>query len=77
MQSDLVCSHTSDYKIVGVQFVNHEYDYRPTSDSTKFAKLPINHKDYNFRKAQEIKKKGNNHVGIQGTRTLTSLKIIS
>ena len=36
MQSDLVCSHTSDYKIVGVQFVNHEYDYRPTSDGTKF-----------------------------------------
>ena len=25
-------NHTSDYKI---RFVNHEYDYRPTSDDTK------------------------------------------
>ena len=30
-----VCNHTSDYKIAGVGFVNHEYDYRPTSDDTK------------------------------------------
>ena len=28
-------NHTSDYKIAGVQFVNHDYDYRPTSDNTK------------------------------------------
>ena len=35
MESDLVCNHTSDYKIAGVRFVNHEYDYRPTSDDTK------------------------------------------
>ena len=35
MESDSVCNHTSDYKIVGVRFVNHEYDYRPTSDDTK------------------------------------------
>ena len=26
---------TSDYKIAGVQFVNHEQHYRPTSDDTK------------------------------------------
>ena len=35
MESDSVCNHTSDYKIAGVLFVNHEYDYRPTSDDTK------------------------------------------
>ena len=35
--------------MAGVRFVNHEYDYGPTSD------LPINHKDYSFREAQEIK----------------------
>ena len=49
----------SDYKIgrhheVGVQFVNHEYDYRLTSDDTK-STYQFNHKDYNFREAQEIK----------------------
>ena len=27
--------HTSDYKIAVIGFVNHEYDYRPTSDDTK------------------------------------------
>ena len=26
----------SDYKITGVQFVDHEYDYKPTLDDTKF-----------------------------------------
>ena len=35
METDLVDNHTSDYKIAGVQFVNHEYDYRPTSDDMK------------------------------------------
>ena len=40
--------------------------------------LPINNKDYNFREAQEIKiLLGFYHVGIQGTRSLTTLKIIS
>ena len=34
MQSDWVCNHTSDCE-VGFQFVNHDYDYRPTSDDTK------------------------------------------
>ena len=32
MESDSVCNHTSDYKI---RFVNHKYDYRPTSDDMK------------------------------------------
>ena len=32
VESDSVCNRTSDYKI---WFVNHEYDYRPTSDDTK------------------------------------------
>ena len=52
----------SDDREAGVRLVNREYDYRPTSDDH----LPINHKDYNFREAQEIK----------GTRSLTTLKII-
>ena len=78
MESDSVCNHTSDYKISGVRFVNpHEYDYRPTSDDTR-STLPITHKDYNFREAQEIKiLLGNNHAGIQSPRSLTTLKIIS
>ena len=46
-----VCNHTSDYKIAGVGFVNHEYDYRPTSDDTK----STYQLDYNFRDVQEIK----------------------
>ena len=67
----------SDYKIARVRFVNHKYDYRLTSDDIE-VHLPINHKDYNFQEAQEIKiLLGNNHVGIQGTRSLTALKIIS
>ena len=28
MESDSVCNHTSDYKITGVRFVNHDFDYR-------------------------------------------------
>ena len=35
VESDSVCNYTSDYKIVGVWYVNHKYDYRPTSDDTK------------------------------------------
>ena len=39
MESDLVCNHASDYKIgrpqSGSPIVNHEYDYRPTSDDAK------------------------------------------
>ena len=35
VDSDSVCNHTSDYEIAGVQFVNHKYDYRPTSDDMK------------------------------------------
>ena len=35
MEFDSVCNHTSDYKIAGVRFVNHEYDYRLTSDGAK------------------------------------------
>ena len=45
----------SDDRETGVRFVNHEYDYRPTSDDMHEVHLPINHKDYNFREAQEIK----------------------
>ena len=44
----------SDYKIARVRFVNHKYDYRLTSDDIE-VHLPINHKDYNFREAQEMK----------------------
>ena len=54
-----------------VRFVNHEYDYRPTSDETKSTGQSI--KITIFEKAQEIKIL----VGIQGTRSLTTLKIIS
>ena len=32
MESDSVCNHTSG---AVVQFVNHKYDYRPTSDDMK------------------------------------------
>ena len=32
MESDSVCNHMSG---AGVQFVNHKYDYRPTSDDMK------------------------------------------
>ena len=40
--------------------------------------LPINHEHYNFPEAQDIKTLlGNNHVIIQVTRSLTTLKIIS
>ena len=28
VESDSVCNHTSGYKIAGVRFVNHGYDYR-------------------------------------------------
>ena len=67
----------SDGREAGVRFVNHEYDYRPTSNDTKSTYRPINHKHSNFREAQEIKiLLGNNHVGIQDTRSLTTLKII-
>ena len=31
----MVCNHTSDYKIAGIRFVSHKYDYRPTSGDTK------------------------------------------
>ena len=55
-----------------VRFVNHEYDYRPTSDETKSTDQSII-KITIFEKAQEIKIL----VGIQGTRSLTTLKIIS
>ena len=47
-----------------------------TSDYKIGRHLPINHKDYNFREAQEMKiLLGNNHVEILGTRSLTTLKI--
>ena len=53
MESDSVCNHTSDYKIVGVRFVNHEYDYRPTTDDTKSTyQLIIK---ITIREAQEMK----------------------
>ena len=55
-----------------VRFVNHEYDYRPTSDEMKSTDQSII-KITIFEKAQEIKIL----VGIQGTRSLTTLKIIS
>ena len=35
VESDLVFNHMSDYKIMVVWFVSHEYDYRLTSDDTK------------------------------------------
>ena len=58
----------SDDREEGNRFVNHEYDYRPTSIGRHEVHLPINHKDYNFQEAQELKiLLGNNHVGIQGT----------
>ena len=46
------------------------------TDRHQMTRSPL--KDYNFQEAQEIKiHLGNNHVGIQGTRSLTALKIIS
>ena len=36
-----------DNREAGVQFANHEYDYRP--NRTTRSPLPINHKYYNFR----------------------------
>ena len=37
-----------DDREAGVQFFNHEYDYRPTVGRREVP-LPINHKYYNFR----------------------------
>ena len=34
-------------KIVGVRFVNHEYDYGPKMDDSEVL-IPINHNHYNF-----------------------------
>ena len=52
MESDLVCNHTSDYKIAGVRFVKHELQIDIEGHEVH---LPINHKDYNyFLEAQEI-----------------------
>ena len=46
------------------------------TDRHRMTRSPL--KDYNFQEAQEIKiHLGNNHVGILGTRSLTTLKIIS
>ena len=43
---------------------------------TTRSQLTNNHKHYNFREAQEIKiLLGNNHVGIQGTRSLGCLPL--
>ena len=53
MESDSVCNHASDYKIAGVRFINHEYDYRPTSDDTKSTDQLIIELTI-FREAQEI-----------------------
>ena len=35
MESDSVCNHVSYYEFAVARFINHEYDYRPTSDDTK------------------------------------------
>ena len=80
MVSDLVCNHKIQD---GIMTAKRESDLLITSMITDRigqhqAHLLIDHKDYNFQEAQEIKVLlGNNHVGIQGTRSLTALKIIS
>ena len=62
----------SDDREAGIWFVNHENDYRPTSDDTKstyhlIIKITIFEKHKKWKYFQEI----------QGTRSLTTLKIIS
>ena len=45
IQSVIIRVITKSYdREAGIRFVNHEYDYRPTSDDTG-SPLPINHKD--------------------------------
>ena len=58
VESDLVCNHTSDYKIGRPQsgsLICHLRVWLQTDIGRHEVHLPINHKDYNFREAQEIK----------------------